>query len=63
MLTKGGLNFPAVGGGGGGLWWPRVARGYSSRLTVVSRGLIGVADMPGKGGIGGREFIQNYTMQ
>ena len=26
-----------------------VARGYSSRITVVSRGLIGGADMLGKG--------------
>ena len=35
---------------GGGLWWPRVTRGYIvSRLTVVSRGLLGGADTPGKG--------------
>ena len=27
-----------------------MARGYSSRLIVVSRGLIGGADTPGKGG-------------
>ena len=26
-----------------------MTRGYSSRLTVVSRGLIGGADTPGKG--------------
>ena len=38
---------------GGGLWWPLITRGYSSRLTVVSRGLIGGADTPGKGGGGG----------
>ena len=40
-------------GGGLWLWWPLVTRGYSSRLTVVSRGLIGGADTPGKGGWGG----------
>ena len=41
MLSIGGLNFPAVWG---------VARGYSCRLTVVSRGLIlGGAYTPGKG--------------
>ena len=43
MLSKGGLNFPAVcvwGGGG----WPLVGRVYRSRLTVVSRGLVGGED-------------------
>ena len=34
-----------------------MARGYSSRLTVVSRGSIGGADTPGKGGMGGWELI------
>ena len=38
---------------GGGLWWPRVTRGYIvSMLAVVSRGLLGGADTPGKGGWG-----------
>ena len=55
MLSIGGLNFPAVWG------WPRVARGYRSRLTVVSRGLIGGADTPGKGGMGGWELIPILT--
>ena len=46
---------------GGDLWWP--SRGYSSRLTVVSRGSIGGADTPGKGGMGGGggEFIPILT--
>ena len=35
--------------------------GYSSRLTVVSRGSIGGADTPGKGGMGGWEFIPILT--
>ena len=38
-----------------------MARGYSSRLTVVSRGSIGGADTPGKGGMGGWEFITILT--
>ena len=38
-----------------------MARGYSSRLTVVSRGSIGGADTPGKGGMGGWEFIPILT--
>ena len=46
MPSIGGLNFPAVWG------WSLVARVYSSRLTVVSRGLIGGEDTPGKGGMG-----------
>ena len=37
-----------------------MTRGYS-RLTVVSRGLIGGADTPGKGGMGGWEFISILT--
>ena len=64
MSSIGRLNFPAVwGGGGGGLWWPLVTRGYSSRLIVVSRGLIGGADTPGKGGwgVGTWEFIPILT--
>ena len=46
MSSIGGLNFPGHSVGGG-LWWPLVTRGYSSR------GLIGGADTPGKGGMGG----------
>ena len=51
MSSIGGLNFPVVwgvasGSASGGFL---VTRGYSSRLTVVSRGLIGGADTPGKG--------------
>ena len=38
-----------------------VARGYSCRLTVVSRVLIGGEDTPGKGGMGGLEFIPILT--
>ena len=50
MLSIGGVEFPrsvCVWGGVASAWWPEDI--YSSRLTVVSRGLIGGADTLGKG--------------
>ena len=53
MLSIGGVEFPrsVCVWGGGGAGWPLHGgqRIYSSRLTVVSRGLIGGADTLGKG--------------